>query len=134
MATLEDINPSMPLELWPYQHDLDAAITQPVDAIEPIILQGADVEAFLQWAKTDYWKPRFEEDLQCISQDSEGRNLLTTWMPLVTFRERFCSGGRQLQSSEIQVLMERIRAQSRNWRSLEVDTVDISGHLITSGQ
>lgn len=129
MRTLEEINLSMPLELWPYQHDLDCAITQPVDSVEPIILHGADVEAFLQWAKTDYWRPRFEEDLQSVAQDSEGRRLLTTWLPLVTFRESFCSGGRQLQSPDIQLLMERLREQSRSWRTLEVDTVDINGYV-----
>lgn len=130
MRTLEEFDLSMPLELWPYQHDLDAAISQPVDSVEPIILMGADAEAFLQWAKTDYWRPRFEEDLQSVSQDFDGRKLLTTWIPLVTFRESFCSGGRQLQGEEIQLLMERLREQSRSWRALEVDTVDVSGYVI----
>lgn len=129
MRTLDEIDLSMPLELRPYQHDLDYAVIQPATSVEPIILQGADIEVFLQWAKTDYWRPRFEEDLQSISQDYEGRALVTTWMPLVTFRERFCSGGRQLQEAETQVLMERIREQSRSWRSLEVDTVDITGYV-----
>ena len=131
MRTLEDFDLSMPVELWPYQHDLDYAMTQPVTSLEPIVLQGADIEAFLQWAKKDYWRPHFEEDLQSISQDSEGRQQLTTGIPLVTFREYFCSGGRHLQGSKTKILMEHLREQLRSWRSLGVDTVDVSGYVIS---
>lgn len=131
MRTLEDLDLSRPLYLSPYQHDLDASIiVVPVDSLEPIILEGDDIEAFLQWAKIDYWRPRFEEDLQSVSQDSEGRQLLTTWIPLVTFREVFCSGGRDLQGEKTKILMDRLREQTKGWRALEVDTVDVSGYVI----
>lgn len=131
MRTLEDLDLSRPLYLSPYQYDLDASIiVVPVDSLEPIILEGDDVEAFLHWAKIDYWRPRFEEDLQSVAQDSEGHKLLTTWIPLVTFREVFCSGGRHLQEEKTQILMDRLREQTKGWRALEVDTVDVSGYVI----
>lgn len=131
MATLEQIDLSHPLELYPYQHDLDVAFTRPVETEKPIILKGADVELFLSWAKQDGWRHHFEEDLQSVAQDQEGKPLLTTWMPLVTFREHFCLGGRNLQDSDTRILMERIREQTKNWRASQVDTVDISGRFIT---
>jgi len=130
MASLDEIDQSLPLELWPYQHDLDGPTTRPVESVAPIILEGADVALFLQWAKQEGWRERFECDLQSIANDAEGRKLLTTWIPLVTFRESFCAGGRQLQDADTQALMERLRGLTLNWRSAQVDTVDINGRAI----
>ncbi len=130
MASLDDIDASLPLELWACQHDLDGPATRLVESVAPIILEGADVVLFLQWAKQESWRERFECDLQSIANDEEGRKLLTTWIPLVTFRESFCAGGRQLQDPDTQELMERIRALTLNWRSAQVDTVDINGRAV----
>lgn len=130
MATLKQIDVSLSLMLCPCQHDLDGPITRFVESVEPIILDGEDVTLFLAWAQQDGWRGQFEADLQSIANDSLGRKLLTTWMPLVTFRESFCAGGRQMQDPSTQALMERLRAATREWRTAGVDTVDVSGRAI----
>jgi len=53
---------------------------------------------------------------------------LATWIPLVTFRERFCSGGRQMQDEGTQALMNRLRTEIWDWSDAGVDTVDVSGY------
>jgi hypothetical protein len=130
MATLEQIDSSLPLDLYPYQHDLDGAVIRPVAELKPVILDGMDVALFLNWAKGEGWRAKFEEVLQSVANDSLGRKLLTTWMPLVTFRESFCSGGRHMQNAETSALMERVRVETKGWRTAGVDTVDVSGRAL----
>lgn len=127
VTTLGNIDVSLPIDLYPYQHDLDKTLTSPVETLKPIILCGEDVALFLSWAKQDPWREQFERDLQAIANDAQGRKLLTTWIPLVTFRESFCSGGRQMQNTATQALMERLRLDTREWRAAGVDMVDVSG-------
>lgn len=127
MARLEDIDQSLPVDLYPYQRDLDAPIMRIVESVEPIILEGDDVVSFMAWATHTSWRTKFEEDMQSVANDAEGRKLLTTWLPLVTFREEFCCGGRHMQDQSMETLMERLRAATRSWREAGVDTVDISG-------
>ncbi len=124
---LEHIDAALPLELCPCQHDLDGPGIRSVELQAPIVLLGHEVVLFLEWAKQESWRGQFERDLQSIANDGAGRKLLTTWMPLVTFREGFCSGGRTMQDADTQALMERLRNQMMGWRSAQVDTVEISG-------
>jgi len=130
MATIERIDLSLPVDLMPFQHDLNGPTIRPVNALAPVILEGADVALFLAWAKQPTWRHQFESDLQSLVNDAQGRKLLTTWMPLVTFRERFCNGGRHLQDESTQGLMERLRIATSEWRTAGVDTVEVSGRAI----
>lgn len=127
MATLEKIDRQQPLDITPYQHDLDRPSLNFCDGASGVVLTGQDVALFLAWAAR--WRPELEKDLQSIAQDSDGNALLTTWMPLVTFRESFCAGGRHEQDAATRGLMERLRSDLREWRGLGVDTVDISGRV-----
>ncbi|HDR9068180.1 TPA: hypothetical protein QDA90_003488 [Burkholderia vietnamiensis] len=128
MSTLDAIDTDKPLTLTGYQHDLDAALTAPVGSLSQISLVGEDAERLLAWAAQPSWRSEFETDLQCIAQDSAGQPLLTTWIPLVTFREDFCAGGRHIQDGATQALMDRLRIEMRGWRDAGADTVDISGY------
>lgn len=130
MATLEQINLALPLDLMPCQHDLDGPVVRAVESVAPITLQGTDALLFMQWAKGESWRGLFEGDLQSIAEDGEGRKLLSTWIPLVTFRERFCAGGRQVQDADTQALMEHLRSLTMGWRAAQVDTVEVSGRAI----
>ena len=128
MSTLEDIDPGRPLMLRAYRHDLDRAAMAPVQSLPVIELLGADVSVFLRWAAIPGWRPFFEEDLQCLSQDLQGYALLSTQLPLVTIREQFCFGGRQMQDAAAQALMDRLRTLMRGWRDAGADMVDICGY------
>ena len=127
--SLDDIDETLPISLFPVQHDLDHPMTDGVVGAETVNLIGDEVRLFLTWAKSPTWRASLEEDMQGIAQTDDGHPLLTTWMPLVTFRETFCGGGRMLQDEATQKMMERLRAASREWRAAGVDTVDISGHV-----
>lgn len=127
MATLNDIDRTLPMGFAPRQHDLEVPVMRLVDGIDPIVLAGEDIQLFLDWAGQSAYRESMESDLQCLAMDSQKRDLLTTWLPLVTFRESLCNGGRHLQNSKTQALMERLRMATREWRAAGVDTVDISG-------
>lgn len=128
MRALEQIDLTLPFEITPMVQDLDAPMIGPVDGLDVIKLSGADTELFISWVKA-HWRAELERDLQSISNDREGRALLSTWMPLVTFRTNLCGGGRQLQDDVMQELMERLRSQTRNWRLAGCDLVDLSGRI-----
>lgn len=130
MATLEEINRHMEIDIYPYQQDLDKPITFPVENVSPIIIKGDDVGLFLDWASCVPWRRMFEENLQGIAKDSQNRPLLTTWIPLVIFRYQFCGGGRQLQNEVTQKLMDRLYIATREWRDAGTDWVDVSGYFI----
>lgn len=128
MSTLEDIDSARPLMLRAYRHDLDLAAVAPVEPLPAIELLGAEVPTFLHWAAIPGWRWHFEKDLQCLSEDLKGFALLSTQLPLVTIREEFCFGGRQLQDAATQALMDRLRTQMRGWRDAGADIVDICGY------
>jgi hypothetical protein len=132
MAQLEQIDQTLPLNITPFQRDLDAPIMRHVDSLERIVLEGDDVAHFLVWAQHPSWRSQFEGDLQSVTNDTQGRKLLTTWLPLVTFREQFCCGGRLMQDPAMEALMDRLRVTTRDWRAAGVDTVDISGRALPS--
>ena len=126
-VSLKQIDVRLPLDICPTQYDLDVPVTMSVDSVEPIILMGKDVALFLAWAQQEIWRAQLEMELQSVTNDSKGRKLYTTWIPLVTFRESFCVNGRQIQDPATQALMDRLRLASREWRDAGVDTVEVSG-------
>lgn len=128
--TIEQISLEHPVILSPYFHDLDSPSLLPAEKVEPIELSIDETALFVEWLFIPTWRSKAEEELQSIAQDAEGKPLLTTWMPLVTFRESFCSGGRNTQPEAMRTLMEKLRELTRGWRSCLVDTVDISGVLV----
>ncbi|MEF1301558.1 hypothetical protein [Vibrio parahaemolyticus] len=133
MAVLTQIDQSKPIDLCPYQFDLEsAAHLRPVESVEPITLTGRDVELFLGWCGTQSWKGFLEEDLQCLAVDSSGNPLLTTWMPLVVFRYRFTQDTACLKCDETKAMLKRLFDLSLTWRDAGVDTVDINGRRLES--
>ena len=126
-VSLNQIDVRLPLDICPTQYDLDVPVTMSVATVEPIILMGKDVALFLEWAQQETWRAQLELELQSVTNDSKGRKLYTTWIPLVTFRENFCANGRQIQDPATQALMDRLRLASREWRDAGVDTVELSG-------
>ncbi|EPR7484107.1 hypothetical protein ACU8KO_002732 [Vibrio alginolyticus] len=133
MAALTQIDQTQPMELNPYQYDLESsAHLRPVESLEPITLTGRDVELFLSWCSTKPWKGVLEEDLQCLSVDRSGKPLLTTWMPLVVFRYRFTQDTACLKCGDTKALLKRLFDLSITWRDAGVDTVDINGRRLGS--
>lgn len=126
---ISEIDTSHEVSIWPLRHSLDGPSLELVDGLEGITLTPAEAKMFLGWIEGTSWKSKLEEDLQSGSQDSEGNPLLSTWMPLVTFREDLCAGGRHLQDDILISLMDRLRPSTRGWRELGVDTVVISGRI-----
>lgn len=131
MRSLDDIDVTRAITLHACAHDLEQPMLSAMDGVKPITLSGADARAFIDWAASATWRPAFERDLQSVSETLEGSPLLSTWLPLVTIRESFCSGGRNLQAPTTKALMAALRAAMREWRALGVDTVEISGHMAT---
>lgn len=130
VRTVENFDRDCAIELSPFQHDLDSPSYNYVDGVDKIKLSLEETNLFLDWISESSWREKIEEDLQSIAQDENGTALVTTWLPLVTFRESLCGGGRQLQHKPMQDLMEKLRALTREWRGHQVDTVDISGALL----
>jgi len=127
---IEDIDPSKAITLTAHQHELDRPISGPVSGLEAIVIQGEDVVRFLAWAKRDTWREMLEDDFQCVACDRDNIDLWSAYIPLVTFREEFCTGGRSLQDELTQALMERLRAAMRSWREAGADTVNVDVYPI----
>ncbi|WP_226034341.1 hypothetical protein [Aquitalea palustris] len=94
----------------------------------PLQVAGAEAQTFLAWAGSTGWRRQFERDLQCIAQDEEGQPLLTTWMPLDTFREQFCRQGLAQQDPAIPALMQRLLDATASWAAAGANEVDLSGY------
>lgn len=131
MATqLEDIDQTQAITLVPERHDLDHPLTDIVDSLDCIVIDGPDVARFIRWAATVTWRPVFEAGIHSTSEDVVHRPLISTHIPLYTFRYEFCGGGRQAQDDETAALMDHLRARTRSWREYQVDLVGIDGYLL----
>lgn len=129
MLTIETINPGDKIFIDPYQYDLDGEgrHLRPVEGLDYIALDGEDVRTFLAWVSNS-WREDFECDLQGLCEDADGRPLLTTSLPLVDFREDYCTRRPEgMDEATIQMLVE-LRDLTREWRGEGVDTVCISGY------
>lgn len=127
MATIDQIKPDSPVIIDPAKHDLDRlGLMAGVEGTESITLHGEDATNFLSWVR-EYWRAEFEEDLQGLSTHVDHGDLLTTWVPLVTFREDLCARAAPRQEPALASLLDTLRQLLREWRSAGVDTVMISG-------
>jgi hypothetical protein len=126
MSTLEQIDRNKVLQFEPYQHDGNYI---PVENLDTIIIEGDNVGLFLDWVSGETWRPVLEQELYSMFEDDQGP-LLTTWLPLVTFRNSLCGGGRNMQNTATQKLMDYIVESTRGWRDAGCDEVYISGYLI----
>lgn len=130
--TLDEIDPSKPVHLTNYRHDLDRPMTEYIKDCPIIVLPPEEGGLLLTWVRQTRWKGLIEADLQSLCQDSQtGEPFLTAWVPLVCFREEICSGGRQMQDAPTIALMTKLRDLTRNWRDLGGDTVFIDGYQLT---
>jgi len=132
--SLERIDQARRIYIDAYQFDLDAdgRHLQPVPSLEPIVLSGSDVATFLGWVSA-IWRDLFESDLQCLAQDADGRRLLTTSLPLVTFMHDLCTRSQADHEAPVTELLGRLRAGMRCWREMCADTVSISGYDTWAG-
>ncbi|MBA1280335.1 hypothetical protein [Stutzerimonas stutzeri] len=127
MAKLEQVERGGPVLIDPAQYDLDRwATTQSVVGVQPVELNGKDAETFFHWV-AECWRPEFELNLQSLSRHETHGDLLTTWLPLVTFREDLCCRGTLRENEAIRKLLDTLRLLTREWRAAGVDTLYISG-------
>jgi hypothetical protein len=127
MASIIQIDLTRPLVLESAQYKLDqGGVTVGVPGTQDIILEGEDAETFFAWVLS-YWKQEFEGNLLSLCTNAAHGPMLTTWLPLVTFREDICFRGFPIHHEAILALMERLRVLTRDWRAAGVDTVYFHG-------
>ena len=123
MTSIKQIDLTRPLVIESAQYKLDeSGVVMGVPGTQDIVLTGEDAATFYAWV-VSYWQPEFEGNLQSLCSDAVHGPTLTTWMPLVTFREEICCRGLPKQDEAISALMERLRELTREWRAAGVDTV-----------
>ncbi|MGC0155259.1 hypothetical protein ACPRNU_22595 [Chromobacterium vaccinii] len=124
---LEQLDTSRPLALTAYRHTgFMSDLVQGLHA--PLLVDGAEADAFLAWAGSTDWRESFERDLQCIAQDEAGQPFLTTWMSLDTFREQFCRQGLAQPDPAIQALMQRLLDATAGWAAAGANEVNLDGY------
>lgn len=127
MARLDQIKSESPFFIDPAQHDLDCpGMMSTMKSPERIALLGQDAIAFRRWIE-ESWRKEFEQDLQSLFADENGKDLLSTFLPLVTFMDDVCVRSSAHEDEETAPLMDRLRQELRSWRAAGVDTIFISG-------
>ena len=126
MATFDQIDDTKPLSFAPMQYDLDTPSHMfQVPVIENVVLTADDAKALLEFIKSsDFWREALERDLQSVSEDADGNPYITTWMPLTTFRNNFCSN--IAINNEIPEIAKRLFKVTRAWRDAGCEIVDFS--------
>lgn len=126
MASFDQIDDTKPLSFAPMQYDLDnPGHMHLVPVIEYVVLSAEDTKAFVAYLnRAEHWKKEIERDLQCISEDLDGNPFLTTWMPLTTFRNYFCSN--ITINNEIPEIAQHLYKATRAWRDAGCEVVDFS--------
>jgi hypothetical protein len=133
--TLAEIDLTKPLYLTNARHQLDRPVLEFVEGSDRIRLTAEEGAMFLGWVTQTRWRPMIEADLQCHSQDGRtGEPFITAEIPLVTFREHLCAGGRHLQDAPTAELFDKLRALTRSWRDSGGDTVTMDGYLHSQQQ
>ncbi len=130
MAVLQQVDSKRQITLTPCRKTVDQFINT-IENASPICVQGEEAAVLLSLMSTPPWQPIFERDLQCVAQGQDGTPLLTTWISLPVFGEKFCGAGIRLQYPAARNLMERIHASVRQWPS-SVELVEVSGYVAAS--
>jgi hypothetical protein len=126
MASLEEIDQSRIVEFRACQYKDDNCIMLiGVEELPSIIINGADVALLLNLMMRDYWRNQWEEDLQSISMNENNEPLLTSWMPLVTFRSMFCHA--YPVDEGLSMLLLQLRKKVNNWRDKGCEIVEFNG-------
>ena len=142
MNTWSMIDPSKPITLSAHGHAGLNAPTRVGKAVELNLPQvrylsaqiegtpGVEIQSagsFLGWLQTTAWGASLEKGLQCISQDSAGLSLLTTWLAMEAF-ELFVDDA---QGSTYGAQLQRCLDE---WTAIGADEVALTGFkLATAG-
>lgn len=94
---------------------------QPVD--EGIKVGPDDAVPLLDRMAEHEWRSQFEPDLQCISEDAEGRPFLTTWVSVDVFR-CFAESVADLRIRSI------LRTALRKWEDLGARRIYVDGYKL----
>lgn len=156
MALLHQIDRDMPLMLTGLRHGVitdpgmvrwAAERNQPellnlaeeVPGAPTIHIEGPDVRAMLDFIERTCWRAEFEPNLQSLQDDADGRPMLTTWISMGTFQvfAGVSPGGMCLDQATPHVdktrladLLARLQAQTKDWRALGVQEVDLDGYKL----
>lgn len=127
MASIDQVWCEGPVIIDPARCWLDRiGVIVGMDGAPALVLEGEKAKRFYDWVR-EYWRERFERDLQGLSTHPSYGPLLTTWLPLVTFREDLCARAEPRKDEALTELLDELRAAMRNWRAAGADTVFISG-------
>lgn len=142
MATLKMIDAGRPITLMAHKrgritdHGMVALATklelpqllnvsQGIDDAERLEIREA--ESFIAWLQAKQWASRLEQDLQCISEDGEGRPLLTTWISAGEF-ERLVADA---QGTAFYATLQRALEM---WRQLGADEIVFEGYKAVAAE
>jgi hypothetical protein len=85
----------------------------------------SDAAGLLGWIQDADWSARLEEDLQCISQDQEGRPILSTWISMDEFEKLATDAEGTKHGAQIQKALEV-------WKAIGPAEITFEGHRYVS--
>lgn len=142
MATLEQIDPSKPIQLY-------GSRTAPSDdwflvelakqtgdtslrnvcmcATDAIVLSTEEGRALLEYVASSDWKNTFEKELQCISQTNAGEPLVSGWLTWSNFMGfiESCTA----QNSPIRHIAIKLNTQIETWHEKKLNEVTFDGYF-----
>lgn len=139
MATLQQIDRTRPMSVWgsnavkvtdPELVELAERMALPQLMVceelvgEVLKIDAAEVATFLDRISKPEWRASFETDLQCISEDMQGRPLLTTWISIEVFHQ-FLKDIADLQ------IHPRLTEAVREWEGRGARTINVDGYQLS---
>ncbi len=128
-----DIN--FPVELIPFQYDIDCSLflTYVAD-IESILLRDEQAKLFLNWLfegpTANYWLQYISDGEQCYVDLNTGKSPYCIMMPLVVFRYHFCQWSKGHATPKIFSLLDRLFNETKYWRKAQADMIAINFYLV----
>lgn len=124
MTTINNIDPTKPLEFAGYRND--GVCANPVDGLPPIELDVTETGHLLAYLLDCCWRADFDWNLQCISETEVGEPLLTGWMSIAEFNSftEYATGG----TPEQQAVITKLHNLTIDWEAKGVEDVYFDGY------
>ena len=131
---LNQIDLSLPVELVPFQYDIELpSFLVYVADLESVLLRNKKAKLFLTWLfeglTANYWTQYISDGERCYVDLNTEKSPYCIMMPLVVFRYHFCQWSKEYASPETARLLETLFNNTIHWRKAQADMISINFYI-----